>query len=75
MKLHGKIEDRDIVILIDPGATHNFICEKLVEELRLLLSLMPTYRIVLGDGHMVYGKGKYVEVPITTQGIMITDTF
>ena len=75
MKLHGKIENRDIVILIDPGATHNFICEKLAEELRLQLSPMPTYRIVLGDGPMVYGKGKYVNVPVTTQGIMIIDEF
>ena len=63
------------MIPIDPGATHNFICEKLVEELRLLLSPMPTYRIVLGDGPMVYGKGKYVEVPITSQGIVIIDEF
>ena len=75
MKIHGKIEDRDVVILIDPRATHNFICGKLAEELKLRLSPMPTYRIVLGDGPMVYGKGKYVEVPITTQGIMIIDEF
>ena len=75
MKLHGKIEDQDIMILIDPGATHNFICGKLAEELNLRLSPMPTYCIVLGDGPMVYGKGKYVEVPITTQGIMIIDEF
>ena len=75
MKLKGEIRDRDIVILIDPGATHNFICEKLAEELNLPLSPMPSYRIVLGDGPMVFGKGKYAEVPIITQGIMIIDEF
>ena len=33
------------------------------------------YRIVLGDGPVVYGQGKYNEVPITTQGIMVIDEF
>ena len=36
---------------------------------------MPPYRIVLGDGLVVFGKGKYAEVPIITQGIMIIDEF
>ena len=75
MKLQGKIRDRDVVILIDPGATHNFICEKLAAELSLPLSPMPPYRIVLGDGPVVIGKGKYPEVPVITQGIMIINEF
>ena len=75
MKLQGKIQDRDIVILIDPGATNNFICGKLAEELNLPLMPMPSYRIVLGDGLVVFGKGKHAEVSIITQGIMIIDEF
>ena len=75
MKLQGKIRDRDVVILIDPGATHNFICEKLAEELNLPLSPMPSYCIVLGDGPVVFEKGKYAEVSVITQGIMIIDEF
>ena len=75
MKLHGKIQDRDIVILIDPRVTHNFICGKLAEELNLPLSPMAPYCIVLGDGLVVFGKGKYAEVPIITQGIMTIDKF
>ena len=75
MKLQGRIRDRDVVILIDPGATHNFICEKLAEELNLPLSPMPSYRIVLGDGPVLFGKGKYAEVSVITQGIMIIDEF
>ena len=75
MKLRGKIRDRDVVILIDPGATHSFICEKLAVELSLPLSPMPSYHIVLGDGPVVVGKGKYTEVPVITLGIMIIDEF
>ena len=75
MKLQGKIRERDVVILIDPGATHNFICEKLAAELSLPLTPMPPYRIVLGDGPVTVGKGKYSEVAVITQGIMIIDEF
>ena len=32
MKLQGKLYDCDIIILIDPGATHNFICDKLAKD-------------------------------------------
>ena len=47
----------------------------MAEELNLPLSPMPPYRIVLSDGLVVFGKGKYAEVPIITQGIMIIDEF
>ena len=33
MKIHGRIQGKEIVVLIDCGATHNFISEKLVNEL------------------------------------------
>lgn len=35
MKLPGKILNQPVVALIDPGATHNFIASKLVEDLGL----------------------------------------
>ena len=38
MKLQGKLYETDIIILIDPGATHNFICDKLAKELQLPLT-------------------------------------
>ena len=75
MKLQGKLYDFDIIILIDPGATHNFICDKLAKELQLPLTPAGRYRIVLGDGLVVYSQGKYSEVPTTTQDIMAIDEF
>ena len=75
MTLQGKIQDRGVVILIDPRTTHNFICEKLAAELNLPLSPMPSYRIILGDGPVVIGKGKYTEVSVITEDIMIIDEF
>lgn len=33
MKLLGMVDGREVVVMIDPGATHNFISHKTVEEL------------------------------------------
>lgn len=33
MKVRGQIAGRDVVVLIDCSATHNFLSQKLVEEL------------------------------------------
>ena len=75
MKLEGELYDRPIVILIDPGATHNFICHKTAVEMKLPYTPVTRYRIVLGDGPIVYGARKYKGIPIILQGIMIIDEF
>ena len=64
IKLQGKHYDSDIIILIDLGATHNFICDKLAKELQLPLTPAGRYRIVLGDGLVIYCQGKYIEIPL-----------
>ncbi|KAL0550402.1 hypothetical protein IC582_014912 [Cucumis melo] len=35
MKVRGKMQEEDVIILIDCGATHNFVLEKLVKKLQL----------------------------------------
>lgn len=38
MKLKGKINEKEVVVLVDCGATHNFISQKLVDSLNLPLT-------------------------------------
>lgn len=45
------------MVLIDCGATHNFISEKLVKELQLATRETPHYRVILGFGTAIKGKG------------------
>lgn len=33
MKVKGNIQDREVIVLIDYGVTHNFISDKVVSEL------------------------------------------
>ncbi|TYK22515.1 transposon Tf2-1 polyprotein isoform X1 [Cucumis melo var. makuwa] len=67
MKVKGKIQEKEVIILIDCGATHNFISEKLVESLQLPVKETAHYDVILGSGRAVQGKGicENVEIQLT----------
>lgn len=56
MKLKGVIAGK-VVVMVDCGATHNFIHQRLVEELELPLSETSHYGVVVGNGTALKGKG------------------
>ncbi|XP_045803285.1 uncharacterized protein LOC123896906 [Trifolium pratense] len=57
MKVEGKIAHVDLLVLIDSGASHNFISPKVTTALGLAITPMPSKSIKLGDGHKVSTKG------------------
>ncbi|PNX75761.1 retrotransposon-related protein [Trifolium pratense] len=57
MKIGGKLENIDVVVLIDSGASHNFISPNLATALGLTVKPVTERRIKLGDGHKVVSKG------------------
>ncbi|KAA0037013.1 peroxidase 64 [Cucumis melo var. makuwa] len=67
MKVKGKLQEKEVIILIDCGATHNFISEKLVESLQLPVKETAHYGVILGSGTTVQGKGicENVEIQLT----------
>lgn len=56
MKLRGTIEREGVVVLIDSGASHNFISEKLVAKLGLCTSETSHYGVLVAGGVKVRGK-------------------
>ncbi|KAL0545306.1 hypothetical protein IC582_015184 [Cucumis melo] len=67
MKVKGKLQEKEVIILIDCGATHNFISEKLVESLQLPVKETAHYGVILGSETAVQGKGicENVEIQLT----------
>ncbi|TYK04547.1 mini-chromosome maintenance complex-binding protein [Cucumis melo var. makuwa] len=53
----GKAFGKEIVVLIDCGATHNFISEKLTTDLKLHTKDASHYGVILGLGTSIKGKG------------------
>ncbi|PNX80637.1 hypothetical protein L195_g036643, partial [Trifolium pratense] len=57
MKIGGKLENIDVVVLIDSGVSHNFISPNLATALGLAVKHVAERKIKLGDGHKVVSKG------------------
>ncbi|PNX96122.1 retrotransposon-related protein [Trifolium pratense] len=57
MKIGGKLESVDVVVLIDSGASHNFISPKITSALGLYVTSVSVRKIKLGDGHKVGVNG------------------
>lgn len=56
-KVIGNIDGHEVRILIDSGATHNFISDDLVKKIGL--SVIPTkeFGVMVGDGYKIKGVG------------------
>lgn len=57
MKLRGSIGDETVVVLIDSGASHNFLSEKLVAKLGLSTNDTSRYEVLVAGGMKVHGRG------------------
>ena len=49
MKLKGVIRGKEVVVLVDSGATHNFIHERTVEEKNIILEEGTPFAVLIGD--------------------------
>ena len=57
MKLKGVIGEQELVCLIDPGAPHNFIANKLVTKLAIPVTKTEAYGVRIGSDDIVKEAG------------------
>lgn len=74
MKLRGKIGSQEVIVLIDCGATHNFISLEVVQKIGLPITVTNNYG-VMGTGELVTGKGMCKGVVLELQGLTIIEDF
>lgn len=58
MKMVGEVLDHPMMVMIDPGATHNFVSLKTVQKLGIPVSSSKHFDASLGTGDRVQGKGE-----------------
>lgn len=75
MKLKGKVGNREVFILIDSGATNNFISNTTVERLELSVTEKGKFGVTLGNGGTIWGRGECKEVHLTLQGTQMVEDF
>ena len=74
-KVEGKIQDREVVILIDPGASTNFIATRIVEELQLPTTRIKEFQVEVGNGTIEKGNLGCERVKIEVWEIQIIQSF
>lgn len=57
LKLRGELLGRMIVVMIDCGATHNFVSPQLIQTLGLPISETKPYVVLIGNGERHQSKG------------------
>ncbi|GAU37691.1 hypothetical protein TSUD_164940 [Trifolium subterraneum] len=57
VKFQGYIGGVEVLILVDSGATHNFISQKLVHQMEWPIEDTPEMKVKLGDGFQTATKG------------------
>nr|KAJ0228165.1 hypothetical protein LSAT_V11C100046520 [Lactuca sativa] len=75
LKLKGIIKDTEVVVLIDPGATHNFLSLATIDQLQIPVNPTPGFGVSLGTGESVTGRGNCQGVLIHIQGLDIREDF
>ncbi|KAK2417448.1 hypothetical protein QL285_039746 [Trifolium repens] len=71
IKLRGKIQEVPVVVLIDSGATHNFVSHDLVKKMNWPVDDSSTMNIKLGDGSCSRTQGACKDLKIDMEGMKI----
>ncbi|KAK8934132.1 hypothetical protein KSP39_PZI014431 [Platanthera zijinensis] len=75
MKLKGSIHGRAVIVMIDSGASHNFISASLAQELALPSLPSPGFSVALGDGRRRPTLGRCAGVTLSVGSYLFTADF
>ena len=68
MRLAGIMNENSVVVMIDPGATHNFVSKVAAQKLGLKPTESKSFGLTLGTGETVQGEGVCKGVVLDLQG-------
>lgn len=74
-KVVGDISGHEVRVLIDSGASHNFISDALVEKFNISVCPTKNFGVTVGDGYKIRGKGICKKLKLIVQGIEIVQDF
>ncbi|GKD45910.1 putative mitochondrial protein [Tanacetum coccineum] len=75
MKLRGIIRDMIVVVLIDSGATHNFMSTRVVKQLGIMVMDSSRLMVTLGNGHVAHSEGMCKGVVVSLPGMQLIEDF
>lgn len=74
-KVWGKINNRPVLVLVDSGATSNFISKEIMKEMNLKVHETPGYSVQIGTGEQIWNKGVCKNLRLEVQGVVVEQNF
>ena len=74
-KVKRSIEESEVMVLIDSGASSNFISEKLVKRLKLTIYNVNSFMVEVVNGQVEWGLGVCPKVTLMVQRVKIEQPF
>lgn len=74
-KIQGRIGKTNVVVLIDSGATHNFLSPEVMTKAHLQQEDMSSFKVMVGTGITVNGCGVCKGVTLQLQSVVIRSDF
>jgi len=65
IEFKGSVDGHEVVIIVDSGASKNFVASWLSDKLDRPIEATPRFRALLADGRIESFQGKYSNLPIT----------
>lgn len=75
MRMVGTINGGKVIVMVDPGATHNFISAAAARQLQVPITNSKSFGVTLGTGEAVQGEGVSKGVRLDLQGVTIIEDF
>ena len=75
IKLKGTVMGKEVIVLIDSGATHNFVSRELMKQLNLGTDDTQGYSVLTAGGVTFKGAGLCKEMEVELQGCTVVSNF
>lgn len=75
LRFPGKIQNKDVVVLVDVGSTHNFIDQALVDRFGLMGDRDVNFEVVVANREKLTCKSRVKGLTIVIQGYTISTDF
>ena len=69
MRLHGWVQDREVLMLVDSGSSHSFICESLAEHLQGVEASKNAMAVRVANGGVMHCNRELPACSWRTQGV------
>ncbi|PHU19812.1 hypothetical protein BC332_10963 [Capsicum chinense] len=75
MKLQGILNGRKVLLLVDSGSSQNFISETIVEELQLLVQVVPYFGVQISNREIIHCNRLCQNLVVKFPGLTIDQDF